>query len=427
MKLLLFLVGNLGHLFSVSHAADASVMVSKELLDIIRHDVEPDGPPSSFGKKIGLVSVKAAFATAPHVPWIWRLSPAVVLILIAIVRIAKWKRQGGIGAALSETLKSGAEIFLALTLYFVSGPALIILNKYVMTTLAFPYPIMVANLGLLSMLAATQLLVRSGYWPLKQTEVDQKAYVYTVLPLAVFGSLSLVLGNWVYLYLSVPLIQILKSFTVIYTMLLGFFFGVEIFTSRLVFAVLTIILGLSVSIAHDIDFARSSQLSTAFLVGLGVMTSANLSEAGRSVFTQLSVERFSFMDSMYHCTPSMVALNSLLVVIFEFRRLIHETYSWKLLGCLLLASILGGIVNFSNFYLTKLVGSLSMKIMVNARNILLILFSVVAFGEACTTMQYIGYSIALAGLAIYDDAKRPAGGETEQEKMKLTPSQGAKV
>merc|ERR1719235_2344941 len=118
-------------------------------------------------------------------------------------------------------------------------------------------------------------------------------------------------------------------------------------------------------------------------------------------------------------------MNSLLVVVFELRALMHESYSWKLLGCLALASILGGIVNFSNFYLTKLVGSLSMKIMVNARNILLILFSVVAFGEACTTMQYIGYSIALAGLAIYDDAKRPGDSETEQEKLKLTPAQGA--
>eukprot|EP00746_Dinoflagellata_sp_MGD_P009057 gnl/MRDRNA2_/MRDRNA2_118257_c0_seq1.p1 gnl/MRDRNA2_/MRDRNA2_118257_c0~~gnl/MRDRNA2_/MRDRNA2_118257_c0_seq1.p1 ORF type:complete len:426 (+),score=58.06 gnl/MRDRNA2_/MRDRNA2_118257_c0_seq1:85-1362(+) len=425
MKLLLVL----GHLLTVSDAADSAATVSAELLDIIRHDVEPDGPPSSFGKRIGLVSVKHATAPPPHVPWIWRLSPAVVLILIAIVRLAKWKRQGGIGAALEKVFRSGVEIFLACTLYFVSGPALIILNKYVMTTLAFPYPIMVANLGLLSMLAATQLLVRSGYWPLKQPEVDNQAYVYTVLPLAVFGSLSLVLGNWVYLYLSVPLIQILKSFTVIYTMLLGFFFGVEVFTTRLVLAVFTIIVGLSVSIAHDIDFAHSTHLSStagrAFLVGLGVMTSANLSEAGRSVFTQLSVERFAFMDSMYHCTPSMVTLNSLLVVIFEFRRLMHETYSWKLVGCLALASILGGIVNFSNFYLTKLIGSLSMKIMVNARNILLILFSVVAFGEACTTMQYIGYSIALAGLAIYDDAKRPA--ESEQEKLQPAPVPATKV
>lgn len=422
----IFLV--LGHLFVVSHATDVSASVSaSEVIDIIRHDVEPDGPPSSFGKKIGLVSLKAAASPAPHVPWIWRLSPALVLIVIAIVRVAKWKRQGGISAALSQIFKSGFEIFLACALYFLSGPALIILNKYVMTTLGFPYPIMVANLGLLSMLAATQLLVRSGYWPLKQTELDQKAYFYTVLPLAVFGSLSLVLGNWVYLYLSVPLIQILKSFTVIYTMLLGFFFGVEHFTTRLVFAVLIIIVGLTVSIAHDIDFAHSSKLSGAFLFGLGVMTSANLSEAGRSVFTQLSVERFAFMDSMFHCIPSMVCLNSLLVFIFELRGLIHESYSWKLLGCLAGASILGGIVNFSNFYLTKLVGSLSMKIMVNARNILLILFSVIAFGEACTAMQYVGYSIALAGLAIYDDAKRPVESEPEQEKLKLKPAPGAKV
>lgn len=418
----------LGHLFVVSHATDVSASVSaSEVIDIIRHDVEPDGPPSSFGRKIGLVTVKAAPTPAAHVPWIWRLSPALVLTVIAVIRLVKWNRQGGIGVVLWQIVGKSAEIFVACSLYFLSGPALIILNKYVMTTLGFPYPILVANLGLLSMLIVTQLLVRSGYWPLKQTEVDQKAYSQTVLPLAVFGSLSLVLGNWVYLYLSVPLIQILKSFTVIYTMMLGFFFGVESFTMHLVFAVITIIVGLTVSISHDIDFTHSSKMSGAFLFGLGVMTSANLSEAGRSVFTQLSVERFAFMDSMFHCIPSMVVMNSLLVVIFELRALMHESYSWKLLGCLAGASILGGVVNFSNFYLTKLVGSLSMKIMVNARNILLILFSVIAFGETCTAMQYIGYSIALAGLAIYDDAKRSAESAAEQEKLVLAPVPGVKV
>jgi drug/metabolite transporter (DMT)-like permease len=427
MRLLLIL----GHLLIVGctadqHATDVSASASSELIDIIRHDVEPDGPPSSFGKKIGLVSMKAAPTAQVHVPWIWRLSPAIVLTMIAIVRLAKWNRQGSISAALWQMISQGSQICLACAIYFLSGPALIILNKYVMTTLGFPYPITVANLGLLSMLVTTQLLVRSGFWPLKQTEVDAKVYMHTVLPLAVFGSLSLVLGNWVYLYLSVPLIQILKSFTVIYVMLLGFFFGVENFTMQLVFAVVTIIVGLTVSISHDIDFTHSSHMSGAFLFGLLVMTSANLSEAGRSVFTQISVERFAFMDSVFHCTPSMVILNSLLVVIFEIRSLIHEPYSWRLLGCLALASILGGITNFANFWLTKLVGSLSMKIMVNARNILLILFSVIAFGESCTTMQYIGYSIALAGLAIYDDAKRSAE-STEQEKLKLTTGPTVKV
>jgi len=416
MRLLLIL----GHLFITGHAADISVSTSAELIDIIRRDVEPDGPPSSFGKKIGLVTVKAASEPPAHVPWIWRLSPALVLAIIAIVRLVKWNRRGGISVALWQMLSQGFEIGVACLVYFLSGPALIILNKYVMTTLSFPYPIMVANLGLLSMLVATQLLVRSGFWPLKQTEVDHRQYTQTVLPLAVFGSLSLVLGNWVYLYLSVPLIQILKSFTVIYVMFLGFFFGVENFTMQLVFAVVTIIVGLVLSISHDIDFAHSSHMSKSFLFGLFVMTSANLSEAGRSVFTQISVERFAFMDSMFHCTPSMVLLNSLLVGIFELRALIHEQYSWRLLGCLFLASILGGITGFSNFWLTKLVGSLSMKIMVNARNILLVLFSVIAFGEPCTTMQYIGYSIALAGLAIYDDIKRSSA-ETaaEQERLKL--------
>lgn len=394
-----------------------------EVLDIIRDDVLPNRLPASTGHKMSLANLdkhpdSAKTINSQSVGWGWRMLPVGFLGIIIATRLPRWMKSGTeLMTSWRQLAPQAVECFLACAVYLVSGPTLIILNKYIMTTLAFPYPIMVANLGLVSMLVVTQVVVRSGVWPLKQAKIERNGYLYMALPLAVFGSSSLILGNWVYLYLSVPLVQILKSFTVVYVMLLGFTFGLERCTTQLIMAVVVIVVGLVLSVSHDINI--STNFSGTFVFGIFVMTSANLSEAGRSIFTQLSVERWAFMDAMFWCTPTMVVLNSMLVALIEMRGLRHETFNGHLMMCLLGSSLLGGVTNFANFWLTKLVGSLTMKVMVNSRNILLVLVSVIAFGEPCTAMQYLGYSIALTGLAIYDDAKCPCPAEARQERAKL--------
>lgn len=388
----------------------AQVTASSRLLEVIRDDVEPQQLPAESSRRHG----EDSHPKGEHIKWTSRLLPVAVLGGVIAIHLTRWAHSGGSTRSLDKhSLSNALVVFFACLVYFVSGPALIILNKYIMTTLAFPYPIMVANLGLASMLIVTQMLVRSGFWPLKQTELDNTSFYGTVLPLAVFACSSLILGNWVYLYLSVPLIQMLKCTTVVYVMLLGIHFGIERLTKQLVVSIAAIVLGLVLAVAHDVGM--NGQFSGAFLFGIAVMTGANLSEAGRSVFTQISMERFAFMDSMYWCTPSMVLLNTFFVICFELRGVCHASYSKWLLACLAGSAFLGGITNFSNFWLTKLVGGLTMKVMVNARNIVLILFSVIAFGEACTAMQYVGYAIALGGLAIYNEAKSPL--PAEQQKL----------
>merc|ERR1719171_2435206 len=98
-----------------------------------------------------------------------------------------------------------------------------------MKDLAFPFPTTVANLGTLCICVSTQTLVITGKMPLERKSLGASEYLRMVVPVAIFGSFSLVLGNWVYLYLSVPLILILKSFTLVLVMLLGFVMCIERF------------------------------------------------------------------------------------------------------------------------------------------------------------------------------------------------------
>merc|ERR1719311_482101 len=85
---------------------------------------------------------------------------------------------------------------------------------------------------------------------------------------------------------------------------------------------------------------------------------------------------------------------------------VHASNSLHLIAACFGSFILGGVVTFSSFWMTKVCGSLSMKVLVNARNIGLVLFSVMALGEPCSAMQYVGYSLALIGLGAYDRARQ---------------------
>merc|ERR1719213_1239445 len=86
--------------------------------------------------------------------------------------------------------------------------------------------------------------------------------------------------------------------------------------------------------------------------------------------------------------------------------LLHHRSWTSLVGACFGCFMLGGIVTFSSFWMTKVCGSLSMKVLVNARNIGLVLFSVMALGEPCSAMQYVGYSLSLIGLSAYDRVRQ---------------------
>lgn len=333
----------------------------------------------------------------------WRLLPVWVICFLALDRLRAWRGPGARRLVAPEVLEGVA----ACALYFISGPGLIILNKYILRDLDFPYPILVSNFGSVAIALASGGLVLSGAWPLERKTLSTSEYARVVLPVAAFTSLSLVLGNWAYLYLSIPLIQILKSFTMVLVMVLGFLMGIESFSWIVVLAVGLMVVGLCISIGSDRSFLEEHAVAGAhFGVGLCVMLSANAAEALRSVFTQVSVERLAFLDSLFWCSPAMVAVGTLLSLVLEGRNIAAASPSWPLAAACLGSAVLGGLVTFSNFWLMRIVSSLTMKVLVNARNIGLVLFAAVALGEPCSAMQYVGYSTSLVGLVAYDRARQ---------------------
>ena len=73
---------------------------------------------------------------------------------------------------LLKTLKT----LLLCTVFMVTGPALILLNKYIMQSLDFPYPMFLSGMGVLVSGLFAQLLVSTG-----QTRIERPEAVAGIL------------------------------------------------------------------------------------------------------------------------------------------------------------------------------------------------------------------------------------------------------
>lgn len=110
----------------------------------------------------------------------------------------------------------------------VIGPSLILLNKYILDELSFPFPIFLSCLGVLTSALVARIIIALGFVTVEKKEaVLGHLWYRRVLPVGLAHALSLSTGNAVYLLLNVGLIQMLKSFTPVIVMVFLFIAGVE--------------------------------------------------------------------------------------------------------------------------------------------------------------------------------------------------------
>ena len=129
-------------------------------------------------------------------------------------------------------------------IYMVIGPALILLNKFILHNLNFQYPMFLSGLGVLVSGIVARLLVGCGYVTLQRKDaVEGLLWYRRVLPVGLAHAGTLAFGNSVYLLLNVGFIQMLKSFTPVIIMLTAYLARIETPTRPVVSSVLVISLG----------------------------------------------------------------------------------------------------------------------------------------------------------------------------------------
>ncbi|KAJ1334192.1 UDP-galf transporter [Microdochium nivale] len=285
-----------------------------------------------------------------------------------------------------------------IALWIACSGSVILFNKWVLAAAGFDFPLFLTSWHMVFATGMTQILARTTPYLDSRHKVpmDSATYMRAIVPIGLMFSLSLILGNFAYLYLSVSFIQMLKATNVAATLLATWIFGMAAPNYKVLGNVGIIVVGVIIASYGELKFDMFG-----FLIQIGGV----VAEAIRLVMVQRLLSSAEFkMDplvSVYYYAPACALINGVLTLFVEIPRMtMNDIYS---VGVFVL--IANAFVAFLlNVSVVLLIGKTSAVVLTMAgvlKDILLVVSSMLIFGDPVTAQQYFGYSIALGGLTYY--------------------------
>ncbi|OJJ95703.1 hypothetical protein ASPACDRAFT_1875856 [Aspergillus aculeatus ATCC 16872] len=278
----------------------------------------------------------------------------------------------------------------------------ILFNKWLIESTEFHYPIILTTWHLLFATLATQLLARTtSLLNSRHTHhMTPRTYLRQIVPIGLLYSGSLVTSNLTYLYLNVSFIQMLKAGGPIITLLTSWGWRVARPSLESFLNILVIAFSVGLAVAGEVQFVWT---------GVVFQVASLVFDANRLVMIQILLtqgqgqgKKMDPLVTLYYSAPvcaltnALIALGSGEVAGFEWG-VVRRT-GW---GVLLANAGVGFMLNVSIFVLIGKTSGLTMTLVSVPKNILLIVCSIVIWGSPVSSLQVVGYGIALLGLLYY--------------------------
>lgn len=285
-------------------------------------------------------------------------------------------------------------------LWMVVSSGLILLNKSLLT-LGFTYPMALSGLGMFFSSIGGYLCCKVFKVVEAKRVVTPYFYATRILPVGLCMALTLYFGNLVYLYLGVSLIQMLKAFTPIVTMLALFLARLEVPTTRLIISVCCIAFGTSLASLGSLD---------ATLVGVTIMLSSESFEAIRLVLTQLLLTglKFNPIEGLMYLAPACTFWLALGSLVLESRDMARSNAA-ALVGRyplqFLAAASMGFAVNSLSYIVIQTASSLTLKVLGIVKNAVVVWLGMALYTETVTPLQGAGYGLSMLAFVWYQQIK----------------------
>ncbi|ODN78955.1 hypothetical protein L202_04471 [Cryptococcus amylolentus CBS 6039] len=285
--------------------------------------------------------------------------------------------------------------FIIIPIWMACSISVILYNKYVFSSLNFPYPTFLTTFHLTFSAIATRVLQRTTTLVdgAKDIEMTRDRWIKSILPIGALFSGSLILSNYAYLTLSVSFIQMLKAFNPVAILLISFAFKIQEPNGRLIIIVLMISMGCFLAAYGEVHFE---------LTGFLCQCAALAFEASRLVMIQILLHGLK-MDpivSLHYYAPVCAVIN---VCIIPFTEGLEPFYNLHRVGLLVLFSNAGiaFALNVAAVFLISVGSGLILTLAGVLKDILLISGAFLAFGSPIMPLQVLGYSISLGGLVMF--------------------------
>lgn len=299
-----------------------------------------------------------------------------------------------------------------------SSVGLIIFNKWLFTSGGFPYPVLLTTWHMLLSTVLTQFMFQGGLIAPTAEPINAKTFAKQILPVGVMNSVALLTGNWAYLYLSVAFFQMIKKASVMTVLVLSFLFGLKEPSWKLVGVTLLISAGVSMTIVGEIDMS---------LVGLILALTCMVTNSLKMVLINLLMTskgmKLSSMQMLQYFAPACFVCNLGIFFILEMHKVDTAAFTGSMVGVLLANGLVAFMLNIFTMFAIRHTSAYVMTLGGIGKDFALISFSVTFFGSHVTSLQILGYVIALVGMLLVkavnaskkkEAAAAVAKGETER-------------
>ncbi|KAL3420062.1 triose-phosphate transporter [Phlyctema vagabunda] len=290
--------------------------------------------------------------------------------------------------------------------WMVLSSVVILFNKWILN--AFPFSITLTTWHMLCATFATRVLACTTSLIDTKTHLDMKTYLTAFLPIGFCFSMSLILSNMTYIYLTMSFIQMLKALGPVATLLACWSMGLRnpAPSFRVFFVVLTIVGGVMLASFGEVQFV---------LLGFMIQLAAVAFEAYKNALQQSLLSgklNMSTMTLLYYFAPICVVTNSFFIYIFEWEHVVtwrQNVQPWQLqelnMGIFFLNGVTTFALNIASVNVIKQTSSLVLTLAGIPKAMILMGLDMYMFNCPLSLMQAIGFTIAGTGTYRYSQLK----------------------
>ena len=241
-------------------------------------------------------------------------------------------------------------------------------------------------------------------------------FLKRLLPIVILSAISLVSGNMAYLSLSVAFIQVLKVLLPAITLAVGVAAGIERLTLSLTISVFLISVGTGYAAVLE------SQTSHFSLVGFAYFLVSAACEASRTVMVQLLLGKMQYnaVEALVYLSPMTAVCLGFGAFLFEWDGLTAHHGGMYKVSChptrYLLAASGGFVVNLTTFWAIKATSGLTFKVLGCVKNSFVVCAGVL-MGDVISLQQMWSYFFSVVGFVMYTYTKSSANPVAEKKSM----------
>ncbi|GLI58814.1 hypothetical protein VaNZ11_000580 [Volvox africanus] len=294
---------------------------------------------------------------------------------------------------------------IAILSWYTSNIGVLILNKYLLSSTGFHYPVFLTLCHMLASLLIGVLASVCQILPLKPLKSTQQGYKIVVLS-GVFCT-TVVLGNVSLKFIPVSFNQAIGATTPFFTAILAYFMQGQTEAPLTYYSLIPIMGGVIIASGGEPLFS---------VIGFTCCLIATSLRALKSVLQSLLMtdpsEKLDPMSLLVYMSGVSVAILVPLTICLEplswQAALVMMERSSSFAYWLLGNSSLAYLVNLTNFLVTKYTSALTLQVLGNAKGVVAAAVSVAVFRNVVTGQGALGYAITVAGVFMYSESKRRA-------------------